>query len=175
MRPATRIEAETALLEGDAWHLPTATRFLSNRLPEQVTDLRLPTTTSRGDMRAKLSSVADMTIYELTASLASRINDPEQHALVFTRFMRLMALPLTLAGSLVIAFAFTAGYRRTNKYGGMVLYGIVLGFVVYVVTEMAGRAGAAGVIQPVLAVLGPAAVAIVAGATVLLNREDGRT
>lgn len=48
-------------------------------------------------------------------------------------------------------------------------------FVVYVVTEMAGRAGEAGVIQPVIAVLGPAVVAIVAGATVLLNREDGRT
>jgi lipopolysaccharide export system permease protein len=56
-----------------------------------------------------------------------------------------------------------------------VLYGIVLGFVVYVVTEMAGRAGDAGVIQPVVAVFGPALVAIVAGATVLLNREDGRT
>jgi lipopolysaccharide export system permease protein len=56
-----------------------------------------------------------------------------------------------------------------------VLYGIVLGFVVYVVTEMAGRAGEAGVVQPVIAVLGPALIAIVAGATVLLNREDGRT
>ena len=89
--------------------------------------------------------------------------------------MKLLGLPASLCGSLVIAFAFTAGYRRTNKYGGTVLYGIVLGFVVYVVTEMAGRAGEAGVIQPVIAVLGPAVVAIVAGATVLLNREDGRT
>jgi len=75
----------------------------------------------------------------------------------------------------VIAFAFTAGYRRTNKYGGAVLYGIVLGFLVYVVTELAGRAGDAGVMNPVLASAGPALVAIVIGVTVLLNREDGRT
>lgn len=173
--PRERIEAEIAELIGGEWVMPTATRFVSARVPEQVTDFRLPTTTSPGDMQTKISSVKDMTVYELAAALAARLNDPRKRAETFTQFIRLLALPASLCGSLVIAFAFTAGYRRTNKYGGTVLYGIVLGFVVYVVTEMAGRAGDAGVIQPVIAVLGPALVAIVAGATVLLNREDGRT
>jgi lipopolysaccharide export system permease protein len=173
--PHERIEAEAAELIGNEWVMPTATRFVSNKTPEALTDFHLPTTSSRGDMRAKLSSVKDMTVYELAANLAARINDPEERAETSTQFMRLIGLPVGLCGALVIAFAFTAGYRRTNKYGGTVLYGIVLGFVVYVVSEMAGRAGDAGVIQPVVAVLGPALVAIVAGATVLLNREDGRT
>ncbi len=173
--PRERIEAETAALVGNEWVMPTAIRLVSARVPESVTDFRLPTSTSRGDMQTKLSSVKDMTIYELAAALAARLNDPRRSAEALTQFARLLGLPAALCGSLVIAFAFTAGYRRTNKYGGTVLYGIVLGFVVYVVTEMAGRAGDAGVIQPVIAVLGPALVAIVAGATVLLNREDGRT
>ncbi len=173
--PRDRIEAESAELVGSEWVMPVATRYAAARVPEQLTDFRLPTSTSRGDMQTKISSVKDMTIYELAAALAARMNDPKQRAEAFTQFVRLLGLPASLCGSLVIAFAFTAGYRRTNKYGGTVLYGIVLGFVVYVVTEMAGRAGEAGVIQPVVAVLGPAVVAIVAGATVLLNREDGRT
>jgi len=173
--PRERIEAETAQLVDEAWVMPNATRYVSNRVPETLRDFTLATATSRGDMRAKLSSVRDMTIYELAEALAARMNDPRQRAQALTQFIRLLALPAALCGSLVIAFAFTAGYRRTNKYGGAVLYGIVLGFVVYVVTEMAGRAGDAGVIQPAVAVLGPAVVAIVAGATVLLNREDGRT
>lgn len=173
--PRDRIEAETAELIGGEWVMPTATRFTPAQVPEKLTDFRLPTSTSRGDMRTKLSSVKDMTIYELAGALAARMNDSKQRAEAVTQFVRLIGLPAGLCGSLVIAFAFTAGYRRTNKYGGTVLYGIVLGFVVYVVTEMAGRAGEAGVIQPVIAVLGPAVVAIVAGATVLLNREDGRT
>lgn len=173
--PRQRIEAETADLVDGEWRMPTATRFTTGRIPEPLNDFRLPTSSSRGDMRARLSSVSDLTVFELAASLASRLNDPEQRARTATRFITLIGLPATLAGSLVIAFAFTAGYRRTNKYGGTVLYGIVLGFVVYVVTEMAGRAGEAGVIEPAVAVLGPAVVAIVVGATVLLNREDGRT
>jgi len=173
--PRDRIEAETAQLVGSQWVMPTATHFITARVPETVTDFRIPTTTSRGDMQAKLSSVKDRTIYELAATLAAQLNDPRQRAETLTQFVKLIGLPAALCGSLVIAFAFTAGYRRTNKYGGTVLYGIVLGFVVYVVTEMAGRAGDAGVIQPVVAVFGPALVAIVAGATVLLNKEDGRT
>ena len=90
------------------------------------------------------------------------------------RLSRLFALPLSLAASLLIAFAFTTGYRRTNKYGVTVLYGIVLGFVVYVVTEMAAIAGSAGVLQPAFAAFAPAFVALVIGTTVLLYKEDGR-
>jgi lipopolysaccharide export system permease protein len=55
-----------------------------------------------------------------------------------------------------------------------VLYGIVLGFVVYVITEMAAMAGGAGVLEPAFAAVAPAFVAIVIGMTVLLFREDGR-
>ena len=173
--PNLRIEAETAQLSEGKWVLPDATVYASNRVADKTASYSLATNTSRGDIRTKVSSVKDMTVYELASALAARLNDPRRLAETLTQFIRLLGLPASLCGSLVIAFAFTAGYRRTNKYGGTVLYGIVLGFVVYVVTEMAGRAGDAGVIQPVIAVLGPALVAIVAGATVLLNREDGRT
>jgi len=173
--PRDRIEAASAELVGNEWVLAQATRYRSNEMPETVTDFRLPTGRTAGDMRARIASIKDMTVWELAGSLAARLTDSRERAETETRFLRLLALPLTLCGSLVIAFAFTAGYRRTNKYGGAVLYGIVLGVLVYVVTEMAGRAGGAGVMHPVIAVAGPAVVAIVIGVTVLLNREDGRT
>lgn len=173
--PRDRIEAPAAELVGREWVMPEATRYRSNEVPETMTDFRLPTARTPGDMRARLASIKDMTVWELAGSLAARLTDSRDRAETETRFLRLLALPLTLCGSLVIAFAFTAGYRRTNKYGGAVLYGIVLGVLVYVVTEMAGRAGGAGVMHPAIAVAGPAVVAIVIGVTVLLNREDGRT
>lgn len=173
--PRDRIEAPAAELVGSEWVMPEATRYRSNEMPEAMTDFRLPTARTAGDMRARIASIKDMTVWELAGSLAARLTDSRERAETETRFLRLLALPLTLCGSLVIAFAFTAGYRRTNKYGGAVLYGIVLGVLVYVVTEMAGRAGGAGVMHPAIAVAGPAVVAIVIGVTVLLNREDGRT
>lgn len=173
--PRDRIESAEAMLVDGAWLMPAATRLRSNEVPELLTDFRLPTTRNAADIRARLATVDDLTVWELAGSLAGRLNDPKERAAVQTRFLRLLALPLSLCGSLVIAFAFTAGYRRTNKYGAAVLYGIVLGVLVYVVTELAGRAGSAGVMDPVVAVAGPGVVAIVIGVTVLLNREDGRT
>jgi len=174
-QPRDRIEAPRADLVAGEWVMQNATRFRSNSRSVALADYRLPTTYSPADIEARLTSVDDMTVFELMGSLGSQLNDQRERAELGTRFLRLVGLPLTLCGSLVIAFAFTAGYRRTNKYGGAVLYGIVLGSLVYVVTEMAGRAGSAGLINPALAVVGPALVAIVMGVTVLLNREDGRT
>jgi lipopolysaccharide export system permease protein len=115
-----------------------------------------------------------MTFFELAAALSARMTDSGLRAAIAMRFMRLLTLPILLVGSLFIAFAFTAGYRRSSGYGVAVLYGIVLGFVVFVITEMADRAGSAGVLDPTLAAIGPGFVAIVIGLTVLLHKEDGR-
>ncbi len=102
------------------------------------------------------------------------VNDSAIRNAAAMRLVKLLALPLVLTGSLFIAFAFTAGYRRASNYGPAVLYGIVLGFVVFVITEMADRAGSTGVLDPTFAAVGPAFVAIVIGVTVLLHKEDGR-
>ena len=133
----------------------------------------MPTTTTDGDLRVKVSSTDDMTFYELAASLASNVSDPSLRNAVATRFFRLLALPALLVGALFIAFAFTAGYRRTSGYGRPIVYAILIGFVVFVLTEMADRAGSAGVLEPTFAACGPAFVAIVIGLTVLLYKEDG--
>ena len=115
-----------------------------------------------------------MTLTELLGALGARIADPDLRAGALTNLYKLFALPGLLVGSVLMGFAFTSGYRRTNKYGGAVLYGIVLGFVVYVVTELATRSGVAGVLDPAFAAAGPAFVAMVIGLTVLLYREDGK-
>ena len=173
--PRRRIEAASASLVDGAWQFDTALQLQAHKPIETLTNYRLPTTRSAADMRARLASVQDRTWYELLAELRDGLSDPAQLAETVTRLVELLALPASLIGSATIAFAFTAGYRRDNKYATTVLYGVVLGFVVYVVSELAVRAGAAGVIDPLVAVLGPPALAAVIGVTVLLHREDGRT
>jgi lipopolysaccharide export system permease protein len=170
---ADRVTGSHARLIEGAWLFEEAQLHRAGTQPETVKDLSVPTATTSADMLAKFASTQDLTIFELSTMLASEVTDPQLRSAMATRLMRLVSLPLLLCGSLVIAFAFTAGYRRTNKYGGAVLNGVVLGFVVFVITEMADRAGSAGVLDPALAAIGPAGVAIVIGLTVLLYKEDG--
>jgi lipopolysaccharide export system permease protein len=169
-----RIHAPLIELRNGAWHIPSGTRYTPEQPPRAFAALDLPTTTTRGDMGVKLRSPVELTVFELWEAMQAGITAPDLRSNVEMRFVRLLSLPLVLMGSLLIAFAFTAGYQRTNKYGSAVLYGIVLGFVVYVVTEMAAMAGAAGIMEPGFAAVGPALLAMAVGATVLLYKEDGR-
>ena len=169
-----RIKARHVELRDGAWHLTEATRFAPDAVPVRIDGFDVPTSTTAGDIGARLASPGELTVYELLSAQERRVSDASVLNGVQMRLSRLLALPLMLAASLLIAFAFTAGYRRTNKYGVTVLYGIVLGFVVYVVTEMAATAGSSGVLQPAFAAFAPAIVAIGVGTTVLLFREDGR-
>ncbi|HHY50354.1 MAG TPA: LptF/LptG family permease [Alphaproteobacteria bacterium] len=169
-----RITAPRAELRDGAWFVPSGIRLAPDTVPRRIENLEIPTTSTPGDLGARLASPSELTFFELLQIESLRVSDPLLRSGIQTRLARLFALPLSLAGSLLIAFAFTAGYRRTNKYGAAVLYGIVLGFVVYVVTEMAAIAGSAGLMQPAFAAFAPALVAMVIGTTVLLYREDGR-
>lgn len=170
----TRIEATTARLADGAWVLTDAVRYRVDSPPETLARIRIATSTTPGDMQVRLTSARDLTFGELVNVVSQNVADPSLRAAAITSLLRLLALPGLLAGSVLIGFAFTSGYRRTNKYGGAVLYGVVLGFVVYVVTELANRSGYAGVLDPAFAAAGPAFVAIVIGLTVLLYKEDGR-
>lgn len=170
-----RIEAASAALVAGAWTLTGAVRYRPETAPEALPDgFALPTITTAGDMQVRLISTRDLTVTELLNAVFKQLADPALRSSALTSLFRLAALPVLLCASVLIGFAFTSGYRRTNKYGGAVLYGVVLGFVVYVVTELSNRSGFAGVLDPALAAAGPAIVAIVIGLTVLLYKEDGR-
>ncbi|ODT70949.1 MAG: hypothetical protein ABS75_11080 [Pelagibacterium sp. SCN 63-23] len=170
-----RLEAVEAILEDGYWHFPMALARTPDAPAQALFDLKVPTTSTAAEISLKLASTEDMTFFELADLLRRGVADPSVRAATSMRLIKLLALPLVLSGSLLIAFAFTAGYSRNTHFGPAVLYGMVLGFIVFVITEMADRAGSTGVLDPVFAAVGPAIVAIVIGVTVLLRREDGWT
>lgn len=168
-----RLEATEGILEDGHWTFARAV-IRSPDAPERIlTNVRVPTNSTAAEISLKLASTEDMTFFELATLLQRGVSDPSIRAATAMRLIKLMALPLVLTGSLMIAFAFTAGYNRRTQFGPAVLYGIVLGFIVFIITEMADRAGSTGVLDPLFAAVGPAVVAIVIGVTVLLRREDG--
>jgi lipopolysaccharide export system permease protein len=170
-----RLEADEAVLAGGVWTLPIATARSADAPARTVTDITLPTTSTPAEINLRLASTDDMTFFELARLLQRGVSDPAIQAATSMRLIKLLALPLVLTGSLLIAFAFTAGYSRNRQLGPAVLYGIILGFVVFIITEMGDRAGSTGVLHPLFAALGPALVAIVIGISVLLRKEDGWT
>lgn len=168
------IKAVRAEFNAGKWELRGSVITRQDGSASEVGFYELDTQSTPTDLRLTVGSTEDFTFYELIDVLREGVSEPVIRAAAATRLFKLTALPFVLVGSLLIAFAFTAGYRRDNTYGTTIIYGIILGFVVFVITEMADRAGSSGVLNPAYATWGPAAVATLIGVSVLLRKEDGR-
>lgn len=168
------IQAKRADYNNGIWELQGTVTTMRDGSVSEVGRTDVTTESTPTDLRLTVGSTEDFTYFELFDVLQEGISEPIVRSAAATRFFKLTALPVVLVGSLLIAFAFTAGYRRGNTYGTTIIYGIILGFVVFVITEMADRAGSSGVLNPAYATWGPAAVAMLIGISVLLHKEDGR-
>ncbi len=168
-----RIIAESATMVDKAWQLNDVILFSANKQPTKIKNYNIETKSTVSELVLKLSSTDDFTFFELKNSLVSGISDPLAQAAAATRYAKLMAFPFLLVGSLLIAFAFSSNYKRNGSYANAILTGIVLGFVVFILTEMADRAGASGILNPLVAGWGPSIIAIIIGVTILLYKEDG--
>ena len=69
---------------------------------------------------------------------------------------------------------FTQVYLTANKHYGIVLYGVVLGFVLYPGFELTAGYSAVGALVPTCVCLVAALVAIVVGRRVLVLKPDGQ-
>ena len=169
-----RIIARKGEMQKGHWLFSNATIIGADGIGKYVDTYSLKTDATIADIKLMITSTSDLTFFELATALKTGLTNSRLLAAAATRFSRLLALPVLVVGTLLIAFAFTSGYRRTGSFGGTILYGIVLGFVMFVVNQMAEQSGSAGVLTPGIAAWGPAIVTVVIGLTVLLYREDGR-
>lgn len=169
-----RVHAASAALENDSWILRDGVLIDVDRPPRPFVQMAIGTNAAPTELSLQLGTAEDMSWFTLRDTLRSGITDRFAEAAAQTRFHKLNAMPFVLVGSLLIAFAFTAGYRRAGHYGWTIVQGIGLGLMVFLITEMADRAGSAGVIDPIVAAWAPALIAVVIGLTVILRKEDGR-
>jgi lipopolysaccharide export system permease protein len=171
--PQSQITAETARLQADRWLLADGIRSDVASAPVPFEELALGAGVGTAEIELALGSASGMNFFQLWNLLQARNLEDSARSVAQMRLSRLAALPLVLAGSLLIAFAFTAGYRRQGTSGVTILYAILLGFVVFVATRLVEQAGSAGIVNPSIAAWGPAIVATVIGVTALLYLEDG--
>ena len=168
-----RIEASEAFLERGFWRFMNAIVRSHDRPARFLGEYSLPTSSTAAELSLRTSSPEDMTFFELAGCCSRALPTPDPHRRDDAAHQA--AGPAAGAdGVPVHCFCVYRGLSKVSNYGPAVLYGVVLGFVVFVITEMADRAGSTGVLDPTFAAVGPAFVAIVIGVTVLLHKEDGR-
>lgn len=178
-QPLRRIDAATADLQRGAWALSHAKvwQLKGATNPELTakteTRMSLPSDLTRDQIRDSFGAPEEIPIWQLPdfiARLQKAGFSAREHRVWFQMEL---ALPLLMAGMVLIGAGFTMRHARFGKTGMMVLLALISGFAIYFLRNFAQALGNSGQIPVVLAAWGPPVAAVFLALGLLLHLEDG--
>jgi lipopolysaccharide export system permease protein len=177
--PIRRIEARSAALGPNGWHLRDAKSWplevgVNAEKNAQVYDsLALPSTLTLDRIRDSFGKAGAISIYDLPAfidQLEFSGFSPRRHK-VWLQIE--LARPFFLIAMVLVASAFTMRHTRSGGTGIAVLSAVLLGFGLYFIRSFAQILGENGQIPVLLAAWAPPVAAIMLALGLILQREDG--
>lgn len=176
-----RVEADTAVLTGNAWILrgdvrrwkldPTGVEPLG--LPDRVVELRLATNLTREQILDSFSQPEMIAIW----ALPRFIRQLERAGFSATRHRVFLqsetARPALFVAMVLIGAGFSLRHVRFGQTGIMIIFAIFAGFSLYFFKDIAETLGANGDIPVALAAWSPPFAAICLALGLLLHLEDG--
>lgn len=177
--PVRRINAESALLDGQDWLLsrvkvwPLIAGINPETSSAEHDTLRIATSLTQERIRDSLGRPTGISIYDLPAT----IRDLAQAGFSTKRhevwFQVELARPLFLMAMVLVGAAFTMRHTRFGGTGVAVLAAVLLGFTLYFIRNFAQILGENGQISVALAAWAPPVAAILLTWGLLLHAEDG--
>ena len=168
-----RIDAGRAELTKGSWQITEATISVPGRVAEQVARFELPTSLTLSQIEESFAPPETFSFWELPhfihvlekAGFSAIRHKLYWHAL--------MALPLLLAGMVMIAAVFSLRQARRGKTGAFLVLGVLAGFVFYFATNLVYALGSSGALPIALAGWAPSFIVVMLGGSLLLHLADG--
>lgn len=168
-----RIEAKEAVLGRQLWNLKDVTVYTTDADPQRYGSYSVSTYLTPTEVRESIGSPESISFWNLPRfiELASNAGLPAYRYTL--QYQTLLARPLLLVAMILIAAAVSLKVSRFGGLARMILGGILSGFVLYVLSELARDFGGAGIVPPFVAAWAPGVFGVLMGLTILLNQEDG--
>ncbi|MEM1286786.1 MAG: LPS export ABC transporter permease LptG [Pseudomonadota bacterium] len=168
-----RVDTPRAELRNGAWHMATATLVDDDGAQRTENDYSVPTTLSPAEVSGRFTPANHLPIWQLSRfAEKAQLAGLSSHHYKF-QFQALLARPLLLMAMVLVAATVSLRFSRQGGTTQLVIAGLSAGFIVFVINEIAGDLGAAGLVPAVLAAWAPPLAAGLFGVTVLLHLEDG--
>lgn len=178
-QPVLRIEAASADLGNGAWALTNAKvwRFTGATNAEQdattADHMSLPSDLTRQQIRDSFGAPGEVPIWQLPGFIDQLVKAGFSAREQRVWFQMELALPLLMAGMVLIGAGFTMRHVRFGHSGILVLLALIAGFAIFFLRNFAQALGASGQIPVGLAAWGPPVVAVFLSMGLLLHLEDG--
>jgi len=168
-----RVDAPFASLAEGYWDLERAWVSAPHAPSRYEALYRLPTTLSLEQIAESFASPATISFWALPRyidALEATGFSARQHRL---QLHRLYAVPLQLAGMVLLAGAFAMRHQRTSDTFLMIGAGGALGFLLYFLSYFVFKLGLSASVPLMLAAWTPAGTGVLLGGAMLLHLEDG--
>ncbi len=168
-----RIEANRAVLKENYWELENAWIISADREPQFHATYSVSTYLTAAQVQESFSDPDTVSFWQLQSfiSLAERAGLSATSYRI--KFQELLARPLYLVAMVLIAATTSLRIFRFGGIGRMVLAGILIGFLLFLISKFLGDLGRAGRINPIIAAWSPGIIGALAGLSFLLYQEDG--
>lgn len=168
-----RIDADTAYLRGDKWVLTNATvNEPGQRLVERAR-MDISTSLSLNEIENSFADPKTVPFWSLPAYIATMAGTGFNATPLKIEFQALIAKPFFLIGMVLLAACVAIRPQRQGGATLLIMAGVVLGFVVFFLTNFLQALGAAGQIPIFVAAWFPPLIYCLIGIGGLMILEDG--
>ena len=168
-----RIDAKSAKLEPGYWRLKDVLVSSAESAPRHYDTYLVSTHLTPEEANENIASPESIPFWNLPDVIDQAALAGLPAYKYRLHYQTLLARPLLLAAMVLIAATVSLKIFRFGNVGKLILGGVLAGFVLYVVTEIAKDLGNTGLVNPILSAWLPAIVASLMGFTILLYQEDG--
>lgn len=168
-----QVQANKAELRQGYWRLENAIAQSAGEAPRHYKEYFVSTYLTPAQIMDSLGSVETLSFWQLPGFIdfAKKAGIPS--ARYELQYQLFLARPILLAAMVLIAATSSLKPFRFGKIQTMVLAGLSGGFGFFIFSEFSRKVGATGLVPVTVAAWGPALVALLLSATVLLYQEDG--
>lgn len=168
-----RIEAKRASLHDGYWRLEEARVYVGETLPTNHASYELKTNLTRAQIQESFATPETVPFWQLSTLIGLAESSGLAAVGYRLQYYQLMVLPLYLVAMVLLAAAVSLRLFRFGGVQRMVLGGVTAGFLLYVLSKVAGDLSKANVMAPAMAAVLPPFLGGVVGFVALLYQEDG--
>lgn len=169
-----RVDSESARLREGSWSFNNARITFTDGRNEEIGTYKIPTNVDSGDIQKSFSDPQTISFWELP-NFISKLNKTGFSDISHSvHYQKLLSSPFFYAVMVLIGALFSLrAPRQGNRVGYAVSFSVVLGFVIYFISNLVSSIGLSGSLPVSVASWSPVFLTGFFGFLVLLYLEDG--
>lgn len=168
-----RVDADTARLQNGAWVFDNVVENAPGRAPVRRIRETLPTSLSISQIENSFAEPKTVPFWSLPSYISTMAGTGFNTTPLEIEFQALIATPLFLAGMILLAACVALRPQRQGGGSKLILAGVVMGFVVFFLSNFLQALGASGQIPVFMAAWFPPVIYCLIGVGGLMILEDG--